>query len=123
MDRAALPWPLPTWPPRTTAPPTALVGTEAWLAEQWGEILGSPAGGPDADFFASGGGSLAAAQLVVAGCATGTRTLSVRDIYQHPTLAALARRLDEAVAARRTTATGDRYRANGPRAADPGAPG
>jgi len=94
VDRAALPWPLPALEeaPETVA---ELTPTEEWLAGQWGEILGAPATTPGADFFMSGGGSLAAAQLVsrirerfAAG--------SVSDIYQNPTLGALARVLDAA---------------------------
>lgn len=92
VDRNALPWPLPALETPDTAQ-AELTGTEAWLAEQWTELLGAPVTGPDADFFVSGGGSLAAAQLVsrirerfAAG--------SVGDIYQNPTLRALARTLE-----------------------------
>jgi non-ribosomal peptide synthetase-like protein len=90
VDRAALPWPLPTH----EAPASGLTPTEAWLAERWGEILGTPAASPDADFFASGGGSLAAAHLLtlIRGRFAGG---SVSDVYRHKTLGALARRLDE----------------------------
>lgn len=91
VDRAALPWPLPNVD--TPAEDAELTVTEAWLAEQWADLLGTPVTGPDADFFLNGGGSLAAAQLVsrireryAAG--------SVGDIYQNPTLGALARTLD-----------------------------
>lgn len=91
VDRAALPWPLPNVD--TPAEDAELTATEAWLAEQWADLLGTPVTGPDADFFVNGGGSLAAAQLVsrireryAAG--------SVGDIYQNPTLGALARTLD-----------------------------
>ncbi|MDQ0941517.1 Pls/PosA family non-ribosomal peptide synthetase [Streptomyces sp. V1I1] len=91
VDRAALPWPLPNVD--TPAEDAELTVTEAWLAGQWAELLGTPVTGPDADFFVNGGGSLAAAQLVsrireryAAG--------SVGDIYQNPTLGALARTLD-----------------------------
>lgn len=93
VDRAALPWPLPALDTPATGR-TELTATEAWLAEQWTDLLGAPVNSPDADFFASGGGSLAAAQLVsrireryAAG--------SVGDIYQNPTLGALARTLEE----------------------------
>ena len=50
---------------------------------------------PAADFFASGGGSLAAARLVSLVRAEHP-TVSVGDVYHHPTLAALAARLDDA---------------------------
>ncbi|MGW1492765.1 Pls/PosA family non-ribosomal peptide synthetase [Streptomyces sp. NPDC002402] len=92
VDRAALPWPLPAVE-TADAEAAEFTETEAWLAGQWTELLGAPVSGPDADFFASGGGSLAAAQLVsqirerfAAG--------SVGDIYQNPTLGALARTLE-----------------------------
>jgi non-ribosomal peptide synthetase-like protein len=94
VDRAALPWPLPNMSTMDTDG-AELVGTERWLAERWGEILGSPAGGRDADFFASGGSSLSAAQLVSV-VRNRYPNLSVSDVYQYPTLAAMARRLDEA---------------------------
>jgi non-ribosomal peptide synthetase-like protein len=92
VDRAALPWPLPAL--ETPAQAAQLAGTEAWLAEQWGEILGVPASAPDDDFFASGGGSLAAARLVSL-IRTRYPSASVSDAYQHPTLRALAAKLDE----------------------------
>ncbi|MFF3452787.1 Pls/PosA family non-ribosomal peptide synthetase [Streptomyces sp. NPDC002730] len=92
VDRAALPWPLPALDIPATGQ-AELTATEAWLAEQWTDLLGAPVNSPDVDFFASGGGSLAAAQLVsrireryAAG--------SVGDIYQNPTLGALARTLE-----------------------------
>ncbi|WP_354643770.1 Pls/PosA family non-ribosomal peptide synthetase [Kitasatospora camelliae] len=91
VDRAALPWPLPG--AATAGPAADLYGTEAWLAEQWTEILGIPVSGPQDDFFAIGGGSLAAARL-----ATLLRArypaAAVLDVYQHPTLRKLARHLE-----------------------------
>ncbi|WP_406115297.1 Pls/PosA family non-ribosomal peptide synthetase [Kitasatospora purpeofusca] len=91
VDRNALPWPLPDL--ESTGPTEQLYGTEAWLAEQWTEILGVPVSGSREDFFAIGGGSLAAARL--------TTLLRVRypnaavvDIYQNPTLRKLARHLE-----------------------------
>ncbi|MDQ1647613.1 MAG: hypothetical protein QOJ50_3797, partial [Cryptosporangiaceae bacterium] len=89
VDRAALPWPLPG----AGTPPSTLTGTQGWLAGLWGEILGRPATAPGDGFFASGGSSLAAAQLVSRirerhpGC-------SVGDLYQYPVLADLAAVLD-----------------------------
>ncbi|MFC5803584.1 Pls/PosA family non-ribosomal peptide synthetase [Streptomyces formicae] len=104
VDRNALPWPLPDSGADTDGDTAALTETEAWLAEQWRELLGAPVTGADADFFANGGGSLAAAQLVsrireryAAG--------SVGDIYQHPTLGALAKTLDAEGAAGAKTGT------------------
>ncbi|MFJ4808790.1 Pls/PosA family non-ribosomal peptide synthetase [Streptomyces longwoodensis] len=94
VDRAALPWPLEGL--EGGGPAEELYGTEAWLAEQWHEVLGVPVSGASDDFFAVGGGSLAAAQLT-----TRLRTrypgAAVLDVYQYPTLRKLARRLEGSV--------------------------
>ncbi|TNC26555.1 Pls/PosA family non-ribosomal peptide synthetase [Amycolatopsis alkalitolerans] len=87
VDRAALPWPL------STVDAEELSGTEQWLAEGWSEILGVAPGDAEADFFTHGGGSLTAAQLI-ARIRTRHPQVSVSDIYQHPTLGALAAVLD-----------------------------
>ncbi|MEU5256979.1 Pls/PosA family non-ribosomal peptide synthetase [Streptomyces longwoodensis] len=91
VDRAALPWPLEGL--EGGGPAEELYGTQAWLAEQWHEVLGVPVSGATDDFFAVGGGSLAAAQLT-----TRLRTrypgAAVLDVYQYPTLRKLARRLE-----------------------------
>ncbi|WP_406690066.1 amino acid adenylation domain-containing protein [Saccharopolyspora sp. ID03-671] len=88
VDRAALPWPLPN-----TGPGGTLSVTESWLAEGWAEILGIEVADPAADFFAHGGGSLTAAQLI-ARIRTRHPQVSVADIYQEPTLGGLAAHLD-----------------------------
>jgi non-ribosomal peptide synthetase-like protein len=90
VDRAALPWPPPVTGEQEAV---ELHGTQAWLGGLWTEILGSAPTGPDADFFASGGGSLAAARLVSLVRAE-YPTLSVTDVYHRPTLGTLAARLD-----------------------------
>jgi non-ribosomal peptide synthetase-like protein len=97
VDRAALPWPLATTDDETRA---ELHGTQKWLATPWTEVLGSAPAGPDTDFFAAGGGSLAAARLVSLVRAEHP-TVSVSDVYHHPTLAALAARLDALADTRR----------------------
>ncbi|EWM19508.1 LOW QUALITY PROTEIN: non-ribosomal peptide synthetase, partial [Kutzneria sp. 744] len=94
VDRNALPWPLPQKAGSQNTDGSQLAGTEAWLAEQWAVVLGLAPARNDADFFASGGSSLAAARLVGlirAKYPSG----SVSDIYQFPTLRAMAARLDE----------------------------
>jgi non-ribosomal peptide synthetase-like protein len=108
VDRAALPWPLSP----VDVPPGTLAGTEAWLAGQWGEVLGLPATSAEADFFACGGGSLAAARLVSLVRAR-FPDVSVSDVYQRPTLGALAAMLDELA----TTETTERTVAPTPRRA------
>jgi non-ribosomal peptide synthetase-like protein len=89
VDKAALPWPLPV----TAAPTESLGPTATWLAEQWSAILGTPVTGPDDDFFAHGGGSLTAAQLISAIRARFPEA-RVADIYDRPRIGALAAELD-----------------------------
>ncbi|MEU9659684.1 Pls/PosA family non-ribosomal peptide synthetase [Streptomyces chartreusis] len=93
VDRNALPWPLDGL--ETGGPAEHLYGTEAWLAEQWTEVLGIPVTSASDDFFAIGGGSLAAAQLTTR-LRTRYPSSAVLDIYQQPVLRKLARRLEEA---------------------------
>ncbi|MFF4660351.1 Pls/PosA family non-ribosomal peptide synthetase [Streptomyces sp. NPDC001381] len=91
VDRDALPWPLDT----VEVPAGEdLYGTEAWLAEQWTQVLGIPVASARDDFFAIGGGSLAAAQLTTR-LRTRYPSAAVLDIYQQPVLRKLARRLEE----------------------------
>ncbi|MFI1698401.1 Pls/PosA family non-ribosomal peptide synthetase [Streptomyces bobili] len=104
VDRAALPWPLEGL--ETGGPTERLYGTEAWLAEQWTEVLGIPVGGARDDFFAIGGSSLAAAQLTTR-LRTRYPSAAVLDIYQQPTLRKLARHLEKSAqddGSRRTVA-------------------
>ncbi|WP_461056582.1 Pls/PosA family non-ribosomal peptide synthetase [Streptomyces pseudoechinosporeus] len=92
VDRNALPWPLPEL--ETSGPAEQLYGTEAWLAEQWSEVLGIPVGSARDDFFAIGGSSLAAAQLTTK-LRTRYPSAAVVDLYQHPVLRKLARHLEK----------------------------
>ncbi|WP_328745863.1 amino acid adenylation domain-containing protein [Streptomyces sp. NBC_00285] len=92
VDRGALPWPLEGL--GTSGPAEELYGTEAWLAEQWAEVLGIPVTSAREDFFAVGGSSLAAAQLTTR-LRTRYPSAAVLDIYQQPTLRKLARHLEE----------------------------
>jgi non-ribosomal peptide synthetase-like protein len=94
VDRDALPWPPPGDVPDVGS---QLGGTMGWLAGQWQEALGAVVDGPEADFFALGGGSLSAAQLVVAlrGQFPG---MTVAHLYDHPRLGSLAGFLDEMAA-------------------------
>ncbi|WP_329298773.1 amino acid adenylation domain-containing protein [Streptomyces sp. NBC_00659] len=92
VDRNALPWPLEGL--ETGGAKEQLYGTEAWLAEQWSEVLGIPVGGAGDDFFAIGGSSLAAAQLTTKLRARYPNA-AVLDIYQQPVLRKLARHLEK----------------------------
>ncbi len=96
VDRAALPWPLPAQAD-DSAPGKALGGTVGWLAEQWTAILGLNVSGADDDFFAHGGGSLSAAQLVSV-LRQRFAQVTVADIYAHPRLGGLAAFLESSAA-------------------------
>lgn len=104
VDRNALPWPLEGL--ETGGPAEQLYGTEAWLAEQWAEVLGIPVSRALDDFFAIGGSSLAAAQLTTR-LRTRYPSAAVLDIYQQPVLRKQARHLEKSAqedGARRTIA-------------------
>ncbi|MDP5227887.1 MULTISPECIES: Pls/PosA family non-ribosomal peptide synthetase [Arthrobacter] len=89
VDRKALPWPLAGGPgDAADAAPLNLPEDAQWIVDSWGSVLGTPAGGLDADFFAHGGGSLAAAQLVSA-LRRKYPTVTVADIYANPRVGAL----------------------------------
>jgi len=89
VDRHALPWPLAgTGAAEADAAPLNLPADAQWIVEQWSAVLGSPVKSLDADFFAYGGGSLAAAQLVSA-LRVRYPTITVADIYATPRVGAL----------------------------------
>ncbi|MDE1671886.1 non-ribosomal peptide synthetase, partial [Nocardia gipuzkoensis] len=86
LDRKALPEPVFT-AREFRAPATAV---EEIVAGVFGEVLGSPRVGADDDFFALGGNSLVATQVVArVGAAVGAR-VAVRTLFEAPTVAALA---------------------------------
>lgn len=87
VDRDALPWPL------TAGAEAELDGTAALVAEAWTRILGAAVTGPGDDFFEAGGSSLTAAQLVARLRETHPE-VTVADVYEAPTVGALAARLD-----------------------------
>ncbi|WP_327025682.1 non-ribosomal peptide synthetase [Micromonospora sp. NBC_01739] len=98
LDRRALPEP----------EFTAVAGTgraardarEEILCGVYAEILGVPAVSIDDDFFDLGGHSLLAAKLAARVCAILGTQLTIRDIFQAPTIAALAAQLPSAAPAR-----------------------
>ncbi|AKK30894.1 amino acid adenylation protein [Mycobacterium sp. EPa45] len=90
VDRNALPWP----PPGYQDSEPDLGGTMGWLAGLWRDVLGAVVDGPEADFFALGGGSLSAAQLVAA-LRQRYPQLTVAQLYDHPRLGSLAEFLEE----------------------------
>ena len=95
IDRDALPWPMPTVGTtdgsRTT---TVLEGTQRMVQELWSDLLGADVADAKADFFDLGGGSLTAAQLV-SRLRVDHPDITVADVYDAPTLEALAARIDE----------------------------
>ena len=91
VDRDALPWP-PPGASEDEAP--ELGGTMGWVAGLWRDVLGAAVDGAEADFFALGGGSLSAAQLVTA-LRSRYPELTVAQLYDHPRLGSLAGFLDE----------------------------
>ena len=91
VDRDALPWPPPGYA-HDDGP--ELGGTMGWLAAMWRDVLGASVDGPEADFFALGGGSLTAAQLVVA-LRGRYPEMTVGHLYDHPRLGSLAGFLDD----------------------------
>ncbi|WP_323961651.1 Pls/PosA family non-ribosomal peptide synthetase [Arthrobacter sp. JZ12] len=88
VDRAALPWPLPGAQNDDDAASLDLDETGKWVADQFAAVLGTSVTSLDADFFAHGGGSLSAAQLVSA-LRRRNPTITVADIYAHPRVGAL----------------------------------
>ena len=93
VDRDALPWPLTT----PDAVGSGLEGTPARLAQLWHEVLGAAPESVDTDFFDVGGGSLTAAQLVTLVRRTHP-DVAVGDVYDHPTLGAMATYVDSLAA-------------------------
>ena len=98
VDRNALPWPMGDGAETEDSSETFEPEVE-WIAEQWSAVLGSRPGS-DSDFFTSGGGSLAAAQMV-SRLRTQHPSVTVGDIYAHPRFGALANlcRADDGAAA------------------------
>ncbi|MEW2067866.1 amino acid adenylation domain-containing protein [Streptomyces sp. NPDC007346] len=88
VDRAALPAPQASGGERARAPRDA---REAVLGELFADVLGLAHAGPDDDFFHLGGHSLLAMQLANRLRSTLGVEVALRDIFEHPTPAALAR--------------------------------
>ncbi|GAA3700140.1 non-ribosomal peptide synthetase [Zhihengliuella alba] len=91
VNRNALPWPLPRAGHADAEAGAGLPELSAdaqFVVDQWTAVLGSEPDGPDADFFAAGGGSLPAAQLV-SRLRARFPSVTVADLYERPRLAAL----------------------------------
>ncbi len=92
VDRDALPWPVGA--DDSDDDNDLGGGTLGWLAGLWRDVLAAQIDGPEADFYALGGGSLSAAQLVAA-LRQRYPQVTVADLYDHPRLGSLAGYLDE----------------------------
>ncbi len=91
LDRGALPAPEREEAAGRAAPATA---TELRLADAWAEVLGGERPALGDDFFALGGHSLLAARVAARVRETLGVALPVRALFEAPTLAALARKVD-----------------------------
>ena len=92
LDRRALPTPVYATPRGDTSSPRT--ATEQQLITLWSELLGVEQVGVDDDFFALGGHSLLAAELMFRLQAALDVDLPLRTIFEAPTIAALAERVD-----------------------------
>jgi non-ribosomal peptide synthetase-like protein len=97
IDRSRLPEPSAALVAGTISIDTIeWAGREREIAEVWAHQLGLPGVGPEQDFFKElGGHSLLAAQLVTALDNRLGITVSVRDLYRHPTVRRLAAHVSE----------------------------
>ena len=95
LDRGALP-PPEAPPVEAAAPPRT--ATEAALAAAWSQILGRDVGRED-HFFELGGDSIQAIQVVARARAAGLE-ITPAEVFEHPVLADLARRVADRPAAR-----------------------
>ncbi|MDA8018154.1 MAG: amino acid adenylation domain-containing protein [Thermoanaerobaculia bacterium] len=112
INRRALPDPGPRSPQdRSRAPRDPL---ESLLVDLWREILDVPTLGIDDDFFDLGGHSLLAARLLSRIRGRTGAEVSLRDLFECPTIAALSRQLRQneraAVTPITTASDGDRRR-------------
>ncbi|WPB73718.1 amino acid adenylation domain-containing protein [Archangium violaceum] len=96
VDRKALPAPDGVRPEDATAFVAPRSELEQQLATMWSELLGVERIGVHDDFFALGGHSLLATQLISRVRATFEVELDFRELFEEPTLAALAVQIMEA---------------------------
>ncbi|MFW0784485.1 amino acid adenylation domain-containing protein [Gordonia sp. CPCC 206044] len=92
VDRAALPE--PHWPDDGDEVVAARTETEHMLAEAYRAVLGRGGRSVHDDFFALGGHSLLVTRLLNRLSGNGTARLTMRDVFDHPTIADLAALVD-----------------------------
>ncbi|WP_051716312.1 non-ribosomal peptide synthetase [Streptomyces bikiniensis] len=92
LDRAALPAPGDI-PPHRPARPEPATPLERQVADLFAQLLGTSRVRPHDDFFDLGGDSLRAARLAAALRAAHHTDIDVRDVFDNPTVSALAARL------------------------------
>ncbi|CAM02313.1 non-ribosomal peptide synthase protein (TIGR01720 family)/amino acid adenylation domain-containing protein [Saccharopolyspora erythraea NRRL 2338] len=105
VDRRALP--APDWSAMTGDDRPATAQQRA-LAELFAEVLGLPEVGVHDGFFALGGHSMAAMRLLGAIRSVFAAELTVRDVFDAPTVAALAGKIASAEAGRAPLRAGER---------------
>ena len=97
VDRGALPWPLPTGVENTSSAIGNAKGKRnqerneeltQWVSQAWTDTLGVPPESLSSDFFAEGGSSLSAAQLI-SQLRPRFPAITVRDLYGAPSVAKL----------------------------------
>jgi len=93
VDRRRLPDPQPSTAPQGEAPATPL---EETIARVWAEVLGRGAVGVDRSFFDVGGHSLLLLRVQARLQAELGRAIPLLDLFSHPTVRALAGRLEAA---------------------------
>jgi len=103
VDRRRLPDPAPERPADATPRSTS----ERTVAKVWEEVLGVAGVGVDDNFFESGGHSLLLARVQEKLRAVTGQPVSMVDLFEFPTVRALAAHLDQQRAAAEHPATGD----------------
>ncbi|HEV2852268.1 MAG TPA: amino acid adenylation domain-containing protein [Thermoanaerobaculia bacterium] len=99
VDRRALPPPVPDEPETAGGLAAPLTPAEELLAGIWGEVLGGVEAGAADDFFDLGGHSLLVGRVLARVRSAFGVELPVRAAFEARTLAALARRIEEALRA------------------------
>ncbi|MGW5073598.1 non-ribosomal peptide synthase/polyketide synthase [Rhodococcus sp. NPDC004095] len=92
VDRAALPEPV--YAPREYVAPRTV--TETMIADIYAEVLGAERVGADDNFFDIGGNSLTATRVVAHVNAAFATAVAVREVFDAPTVAALAQVVESA---------------------------